>query len=84
MSCTQLSVEAILRALEVSLPPIFTRREIPALTGKLLAVGTLANLGEQGPPFCRTKRHAVYEKSSFLTWLAGYLGKSTKNIKKTA
>jgi len=68
-----LLVEDVLGALQSELPPIFVRAEIPRLTGGLLRVGTLANLGDDGPPFIRTRRHALYERASFLRWLHGYL-----------
>lgn len=54
--------------LEKSLPPVFARRAIPKLFGDSLTVGTLANLGKNGPPFVRQGRHAVYERESFLAW----------------
>jgi hypothetical protein len=61
-------LEKIIAGLESSLPAIFTRREIPRLTGGALSVGYLANLGADGPPYIRDRRHAVYEKSSFIGW----------------
>jgi hypothetical protein len=71
--------EYIIRSLEASLPPIFTRREIPRLTGGVLCVGTLANLGKNGPPYVRTQRHAVYERDSFMAWFRSYIAKFALN-----
>jgi hypothetical protein len=70
-----LSGETLINALKRSLPPIFARREVPRLLGGLLPVGTLANLGSAsaGPPYRIVKRHAVYEKDSFLSWFSTYL-----------
>lgn len=73
-----LQPSAVIAALETSMPGVFTRREIMFLTGGMLPRGTLANLGQNGPPYLRSKRHAVYEKSSFLKWLLGYLEKDNK------
>lgn len=82
---SSLPADTLIRALASSLPPIFTRREISVQTGKFLTVGTLANLaGKGGPPYLRSKRHAIYEKSSFLAWLTDYLEKASDNDKNCA
>jgi hypothetical protein len=73
MSHTPLPSEAFVRALELSLPAIFTRAELPKLTGGFLNPKTVANMGQAGPPYRRTRRHALYEKASFLLWLRSYL-----------
>lgn len=67
-------VEAMVSSLEKSLPPVFARKEIPRFLGGSLAVGTLANLGKAGPPYMRCGKHAMYEKSTFLTWFREWLG----------
>jgi len=69
----ELSTDTIINTLEKNLPPIFTRNQLPKLTGGFLNIGTLANLGNEGPPYKRTKRHALYEKTTFLEWLRKYL-----------
>ncbi len=60
--------DAALVSLRKNLPLIFRRKDVPLLFGNCIAVGTLANLGRQGPPFFRQGRHVVYERDSFLNW----------------
>jgi hypothetical protein len=60
--------DTLLEKLKKSLPPVFARKDIPKFGGKCLSVGTLANLGKNGPPYIRNARHAIYEKESFLKW----------------
>ena len=67
------AAEAALISLDDTLPPIFRRKDVPRLFGGCIAVGTLANLGRQGPPFFRQGRHVVYERDSFLNWYSGIL-----------
>ena len=64
--------------LRKTLPPIFRRKDVPLLFGNCIAVGTLANLGQQGPPFFRQGRHVVYERDSFLIWYAGILNDNAR------
>ena len=67
------AAEAALISLHDTLPPIFRRKDVPRLFGGCIAVGTLANLGRQRPPFFRQGRHVVYERDSFLNWYSGIL-----------
>jgi hypothetical protein len=71
-------VDDIITGLEASLPATFIRTAIPGYTGKLLSVGYLANLGDAGSPYIRDRRHAVYEKQSFLDWLRIRLTENTR------
>lgn len=67
-------VESMCQGLQKSLPAVFARTSVPELFGKCLAVGTLANLGsENGPPYIRRGKHAIYEKKSFLKWFEQWL-----------
>ena len=61
--------------LREAIPIIFRRKDIPKLFGGCLAVGTLANLGKNGPPYARQGKHAVYERDSFLLWYRSLLAK---------
>lgn len=61
--------DTVFKQLENELPPVFARKAVGELLGQAVCAGTLANLGDQGPPFIRIGRHAVYERASFLTWL---------------
>lgn len=65
--------EAMVLALEKSLPPVFARKDIPRFFGGSLAVGTIANLGKAGPPYVRRGRHAIYERTAFLAWYRSWL-----------
>lgn len=59
-------IEAAITGLQASMPAVFARREIPKYVGGPLTVGTLANLGKDGPPYFLVNKHATYEKSPFL------------------
>jgi hypothetical protein len=61
-------IESAMAGLESSLPAVIARREIPKYVGGTLTVGTLANLGKNGPPYFMFHKHATYEKKSFLAW----------------
>jgi len=61
--------ETFFNRLESELPPVFSRKAVSQLLGGAICAGTLANLGNEGPPFIRMGRHAVYERTSFLAWL---------------
>ena len=74
MEKSTLGNRVIFDALAQSLPLIFPCRRIPELTGGLLPVGAIANMGADGPPFRRIGRHAVYTRKSFLIWFTAYLG----------
>ena len=65
--------DTMVLALEKSLPPVFACKEIPRFLGGSLAVGTIANLGKAGPPYVRRGRHAIYERTAFLTWYRSWL-----------
>lgn len=72
-------VEAFIASLAQELPPVFARKDIPRFFGGSLAVGTLANLGPKlGPPYIRRGRHAIYEKSQFLSWYRSWLLRSSE------
>lgn len=61
----------VLTRLAKELPPVFARHAVPKLLGGAIAAGTLANLGkEEGPKYIKMGRNAVYERESFLAWLA--------------
>lgn len=61
-------IEAAIAGLEAAMPAVIARREIPKYVGGSLSVGTLANLGKDGPPYFLVNKHATYEKKSFLQW----------------
>jgi len=68
-----ISVEA-LDSLRQHLPPVFSRRQAAALTGGLVAPGTLANAdsrGEGPAGMFYVNRRACYRREPFLDWLAG-------------
>ena len=69
-------IEAAIIGLEASMPAVFTRREIPKYVGGSLTVGTLANLGKDGPPYFLVNKHATYEKNSFLKWYRSQIRKA--------
>ncbi len=63
--------DEVLARLAKALPPVFARHAVPMLLGGAIAAGTLANLGkEAGPSYIKMGRNAVYERESFLAWLA--------------
>lgn len=66
-------VDVAIKALRETVPVIFRRCDIPKYFGNCLSVGTLANMGKEGPPYVRQGRHAVYERESFLVWYRTYL-----------
>ena len=65
----------ILKSLEKSLPAVFGRSAVSQLMPGVIAPGTLANLDSQhqGPPCHRARGKVIYEKTSFLAWLAEWL-----------
>ena len=69
-------IEAAITGLEASMPAVFARREIPKYVGGSLTVGTLANLGKDGPPYFLINKHATYEKNSFLKWYRSQIKKA--------
>lgn len=69
-------IEAAISGLEAAMPAVFTRREIPKYVGGSLSVGTLANLGKDGPPYFLVNKHATYEKKSFLQWYRSQIKKA--------
>ena len=69
-------IEAAIAGLEASMPAVFARREIPKYVGGSLTVGTLANLGKDGPPYFLVNKHATYEKNSFLKWYRSQIKKA--------
>ena len=70
-----MDINLIIKKLNESMPPAFTRKELPKLLGGIISVGHMSNLdaSKQGPPRMRLKRHVVYEKDTFLKWFATYL-----------
>jgi len=62
-------LDTAMTALESNLPTVFARSSVHSLFGGTISPGTLANLGEAGPPYFILNRHVTYEKSSFLEWL---------------
>ena len=77
---TQL-LEKMLGSLQSNLPDVFSRKAVPDYFGKTISVGTIANLGADGPPFVRNGRNAIYEKESFLKWFRRYLEGGIKAVK---
>lgn len=69
-------IEAAITSLEASMPAVIARREIPKYVGGTLSVGTLANLGKDGPPYFLVNKHATYEKKSFLEWYRSQIKKA--------
>lgn len=69
-------IEDAITGLEASMPAVFARREIPKYVGGSLTVGTLANLGKDGPPYFLLNKHATYEKNSFLKWYRSQIKKA--------
>jgi hypothetical protein len=69
-------IEAALAGLEASLPAVIARKEIPKYVGGSISVGTLANLGKNGPPYFLVNKHATYEKKSFLAWYRAQIKKA--------
>ncbi len=65
----------IISALEKSLPAVFGRSAVLQFLPGVIAPGTLANLDSQkaGPPCHRARGKVIYEKASFLAWLAEWL-----------
>lgn len=61
----------ILEVLHQELPPIFSRKHVEEMTGKLIRRQTLANLDSKGdgPPLIRLGKKVGYEKDSFLKWI---------------
>ena len=51
-------IEAAITGLQASMPAVFARREIPKYVGGSLTVGTLANLGKDGPPYFLVNKKA--------------------------
>ncbi len=74
-------IELCLESLRTSLPPIFARRVLPKYLGGAIALGTIANLGKDGPPYVQQGRNAIYEKESFLKWFQLYLEGGIKAVK---
>ena len=70
-------IEAAIAGLESTMPAVIARREIPKYVGGTLSVGTLANLGKDGPPYFLVNKHATYEKKSFLEWYRAQVRKSS-------
>lgn len=73
------NVKEMVNCLRAALPPVFARRDIVKYMGSSLPVGTLANLGKAGPPFVRSRRHAIYSKESFCDWYEDWLMNSGNN-----
>lgn len=65
----------ILKSLEKSLPAVFGRSAVLQLMPGVIAPGTLANLDSQraGPPCHKARGKVIYEKVTFLAWLAEWL-----------
>ena len=66
-------VEHLLQQLRKELPPMFPRASLTRLTGGVVNSGTAANLDCIGKgPENRFKigRNVIYERESFLAWLA--------------
>jgi len=78
-----MNINHIINKLTESMPPVFTRKELPKLLGGILTVGHICNLdaAKQGPPRLRLKRHVIYERDSFLEWFKSYL-ENSKHSKK--
>lgn len=78
-----MDVNHIIEKLKESMPPAFTRKELPKLLGGILTVGHICNLdsAQQGPPRMRLKRHVIYERDSFLEWFKSYLNDSKYTTK---
>lgn len=74
-----LTIFMVIDALRQTLPPIFPRKEIPKLLGNAISVGTIANLGKDGPPYIRQSKHSIYEKNTFLEWYERYLASKSKD-----
>ncbi len=70
-------IETAIAGLDASMPAVIARREIPKYVGGSLSVGTLANLGKDGPPYFLVNKHATYEKKSFLNWYRAQIKKTT-------
>jgi hypothetical protein len=70
-----MDITHIIKKLKESMPPVFTRKELPKLLGGILTVGHMSNIdaAKLGPPRMRLKRHVIYEKDSFLEWFKNYL-----------
>ena len=69
ISDSNVFTDLVFTQLESELPSVFARKAVGELLGGAICAGTLANLGNEGPPFSRRGRHAVYERTSFLAWL---------------
>lgn len=65
----------IIVALSKTLPPVFGRSAVLQLMPGVIAPGTLANLDSQkaGPPCHKARGKVIYEKVTFLAWLAEWL-----------
>ena len=71
-------VNEIIESLRQALPPVFSRKETEKALGGILKASTLANLDSQGkgPPRKYLSNTVVYERGSFLVWLADRLSDS--------
>lgn len=77
---TNATVDAILHGLEQSLPPTWARTQTPKLTGGIFAAQSLANYDSMGigPPRAQLGKRVIYEKASFIAWLASKLRPADK------
>lgn len=69
-------IDAAIEGLEASLPAVIARKAIPKYFGGSLSVGTLANLGKDGPDYFLVNKHATYEKQSLLKWYRAQIKKT--------
>jgi len=62
----------VITRLRSELPAVFSRAEIPRLTGGIISTGHLANLDSRGEGPANVHylgRRAVYTREDFLAWL---------------
>lgn len=69
---TDFTPEQLKDYLSAELPPIITRKKVPAYTGNFIASGTMANLDSQGhgpKQLPNNGRIVAYVKKDFIEWL---------------
>lgn len=68
--------------LELTLPPILSRVEVPRLTGGLISAGRLANLDclGLGPRTIKVGRKVGYIRSDFVAWMRTRGGQAVVGI----